>query len=225
MRVARQLVPKEYGLLQIDKTLLPNFPTDKFPVIVRGGTTFNITVSGISTQDDLFFAISGIFIPFVDRLKNDRTPFIYNAYLFQDNVLTVAPTMLGAGSITYLSSIDPPGRSNRAYYLNNRNNAFAFQANALAGGWRMMFDFFKTDSGPWGIGTFLGIANLPAFGPLSVLCYRHIEYDPKSYFFVQGDVSFNVPSLSSTTFQSVTGLTAYKLFQEDLSVPCSHFGT
>jgi len=89
------------------------------------------------------------------------------------------------------------------------------------------FEFVKTDSAPWSKETYLGISELPTFGPLSPLCYKHIEYAPENYSFVKGTVTLSVPPLkdSETVFTSVTGFTASKLFIEDFFKSCMSFSS
>jgi len=223
--VVRSLVPESYGLLPIDEELLPNFPTGKFPLVIRGGVDFNIT----STRGLFVFAYAGIYIPFVDRLNDGHTAFLYNPYAFQDNPIALIGTTLFTGVIVSPAFIDPsPGSdSNDAYYSDQENGNLGFRASALIGGGKVVFDFVKIDSAPWSKETYLGISDLPTFGPFSPFCYKHIEYDPENYSFVKGTVTLGAPPLkaSEIVFTSVTGFTASKLFIEDLFMSCTSFAS
>lgn len=220
--IVRSLVPESYDLLPIDDKLLPDFPLGKFPLVVRGGVDFNIT----STRGLLVFAIAGIYVPFVDRLRDGRTPFIYNPYVFQDNPIALMATTIVTGVAGSLASINPPRRSNAASFEEGSGN-LGFQARALTGRGKIDFKFVKTDSAPWSKESYLAISHLPIFGRLNPLCHKHIEYAPEDYSFVEGTVTLGAPLLqpSEMVFPSVTGFTASKLFSEDFFVSCTSFAS
>lgn len=54
-------------------------------------------------------------VPFVDRLGDGKTPFVYNARLFMDSLFFVAASYLSTGSLTYPSMVTPPRGSYQAF--------------------------------------------------------------------------------------------------------------
>lgn len=54
-------------------------------------------------------------VPFVDRLGDGKTPFVYNARLFMDGLFFVAASYLSTGSLTYPSMVTPSRGSYEAF--------------------------------------------------------------------------------------------------------------
>lgn len=117
------------------------------------------------------FAVAAIYVPFVDRLRDGRTAFLYNPYMFQDNPITLVGTTLVSGVAASLAFINSPRGSNAAT-LEEGNGNLGFEARALIGRGKIDFNFVKTDSAPWSKESYLAISDFPTFGPLSPLCYK-----------------------------------------------------
>lgn len=77
--VAKAVFP--YTLLRVptsDKTLFPNgFPADKHPVLISSALQSDIRMSALQLQDPLLGGSE--LVPYVDRLNDGKTPFIFSA--------------------------------------------------------------------------------------------------------------------------------------------------
>lgn len=75
---------KPYNLLPLptsDKSLFPNgFPAGKFPVLVESTLQSDIRMSDLQLPKDLLGG--SIQVPYVDRLNDGKTPFLFSIKQF-----------------------------------------------------------------------------------------------------------------------------------------------
>jgi len=222
--VARALVPSQYSLLPVNETLLPKFPQGKFPLLVVGGLDYNIS----DTLGLLQFAQGRINIPFVDRLSDGKTSFIYTPSLLMDNLVSGAIAAVEVGSPVYPAIIQPGQGSGKALNIAADGKTVTFNATGILNNALIKFSAASvaSTSVPWPIDTFYTLANLPAFGANSSTCYLHVEYDPSSVLALAGDVSLGPPPLlESMSFSNVYGVSANKVFSETLGVDCATYAS
>ncbi|KAF7965871.1 hypothetical protein HWV62_41194 [Athelia sp. TMB] len=195
---ARRLVPAQYNLLPVDETLLPNFPEGKFPLIVIGGLDFNIS----DTLGLLQFAQGRIQIPFVDRLGDGKTPFMFAPSLLMDNLVSGALAAVEIGSPVYPAIIAPGQGSGKALDVAVNGKTLTFKATGVLN------------------------SGLVEFSALSIsessLPWPHVEYDPVGALALTGNVSLGAPPLQeSASFTDVHGVSASKFFSETLGADCN----
>jgi hypothetical protein len=136
-------------------------------LIVIGGQDYNITGSAGLLQ----FALSRFAIPFVDRLGNGKTPFLYFPAEFTDNPLALVLARLTTPADVYLASIKPPMGSKQALYIDSGVLGFSVSVDKSgSGGVSFVGEPITLSDLPWPLDSYLTIANQPLFGPNSGKC-------------------------------------------------------
>ncbi|KAF8341466.1 uncharacterized protein EI90DRAFT_3034039, partial [Cantharellus anzutake] len=227
--LARSIVPEAYPLLPVNTTILPNFPKGKHPLLVRTGCDFDIK----NTAGLWKFGLAVLLVPFVDRLGDNQTSFMYIAASWQDEPLAILLASAFAGVKSNPSIIEPHPRDLHATFTEedgNGNTLERFRARGVRDDSGVELDLTKTGAGssPWSERAFTDILNFPSFGLYSGdLCLVHFQHLSKTHSFVHGNVAISAPTLFSDEkiFRNVFGTTASKSFYEGLNVNCQHFAS
>lgn len=138
-------------------------------ILIGGGQNYDIKYTG----DLIHFAQVKVQVPFVDRLNDGKTPFLFNANVLMDDPLFEASTILTTGSRTYLSAITPPKGSRHSFYSETGADQ-KFSAREVTGnGYAEFIGVTVPISAlPWPESSYFTIANFPAFGALSDKCFH-----------------------------------------------------
>lgn len=125
--------------------------------------------------DLLQFAQARMIIPYIDRLNDGRTPFSYIPYYFSDNVAITALLPIGVGVKSIQSSIIPAGGTQLAVAQEPGDPTLSFDATGIPSGFvsvkTTIIDSEEADDSR-DSGFYATLSNLPAFGPLSPLCWK-----------------------------------------------------
>jgi len=135
--------------------------------MIIGGQAYNVTGTGGLFQ----LGLARFILPFVDRLGDRKTSFLYIPAMFTDNVLALLTGLL-MHTDAYLSSIQPPMGSKQAFYVDGKNLRFSAHGkkNNSSG---ITFDgeAIPFSHLPWPADSFFKVANQPGFGPKSDKCF------------------------------------------------------
>ena len=138
-------------------------------LIIVGSLNFNIS----DTLGLLQFAQSRIQIPFVDRLGDGKTPFMFAPSLLMDNLVSGALAAVEIGSPVYPAIIAPGQGSGKALNVAVDGKTLTFKAIGVLNSGLVEFSALSVSgtSLPWPVSSFYTISNLPAFGANSSTCY------------------------------------------------------
>src|ERR1700733_2954042 len=135
--------------------------------MIIGGQAYNVT----GTEGLFQLGLARFVVPFVDRFKDRKTPFLYIPAMFTDNVLALLTGLL-MHTDAYLSSIQPPMGSKQAFYVDGKSLSFSpHDKKTNSSG--ITFDSVAIPFSdlPWPADSFFKVANQPGFGPKSDKCF------------------------------------------------------
>ncbi|EKD15513.1 hypothetical protein MBM_06141 [Drepanopeziza brunnea f. sp. 'multigermtubi' MB_m1] len=236
--VARSVIPQQWGINEnAYREILPGFPRDSYPLVVRSGVDHDVGVASLNFALDDFQSVH-VFFPFVDLLGDGYSSFNYNKYLLltYSNVLAIA----GAGTdgtipvpstfkpnleaYAYSSSQSYPGEISFDAYTT------AFATNATSPSHLTVSQKYTPtwEVGPWPVNFYINVTNQPIFT-------RGINCDNQIFLYnttlstgqnaprgIKGSVSLSAPLLpNDSTFHNIFGVKVDTAFLEKNGVPCS----
>ncbi|KAH7364303.1 hypothetical protein BKA65DRAFT_490970 [Rhexocercosporidium sp. MPI-PUGE-AT-0058] len=233
-KIARSIIPKQWGInRKAYCKLLPGFPADSYPLVIRSGVDHDIGVRAFNFRLDDFQLFHTMF-PFVDLLGDGYSSFTYKKYLLLSatNTQGIAAT-IEYGTIPVPSTFSPdleayaysaPGIGVRPgeRYFN------AYSALKPPGTPTAAVKFTSIGAvGPWPMEFYVNATNQPIFEN-GVLCDNQIffynttlstgENAPRG---IKGSVTLNAPLLpNDSTFRNVFGIRVDTAFLEITKVPC-----
>ncbi|EIN06050.1 hypothetical protein PUNSTDRAFT_54339 [Punctularia strigosozonata HHB-11173 SS5] len=230
LALARSIVPSQYPILtQAYQSLLPDFPQDKYPMYLHSILDHDIRELGINLVPD--FTQAGLRFPFVDRLNDGTSSFVWELpLLLSVNLVAV----LGSISVdeTHVGSFEPScdpyaaGSAAGETYFRAWNGVDQLLGKqpSFAG------NFTRVDSQPYPIGFYKNITNQPLFGSVSTttcdnfitLFNSSVTAAPFAPVPVKGTLTVLPPFFpTATTFTDVFGLQMDNAFVEHTGVECS----
>ncbi len=217
----------------MDPTFLPNWPEGKhrkwqtwlgltYPppelylaLLLKTGCLYDIE----KTAGFWKFGLAALTIPFVDRLSDGHTPFLYIAATWHDNAFAILLASAFSNIKSNPSVITPHPRTKHAHFLREDNGASeGFSAHGIHDGSGVESSLTQTASAPWSASSLNDLMNMPLFGPYSDLCMivstprspqrsgysfannfhftsKHIQHQIKGHSFLRGSVTIRAPSL------------------------------
>jgi len=163
------------------------------PILVSTGYQAQIKMQALKIPLSIPFLLNGeVYIPFVDRLNDGKTPFTYPLFGINGRnngqlLSNLIPALLGSteGSVLYPGEFDP---GNMAYLQNDRVNnpgyfttsgEMTFLDNPVSGpsvtNPDYSIEFFPTANSPYTVHTFHSILNQPEI-QYTGQCLRNAQY-------------------------------------------------
>jgi len=232
-KLARSLIPKQWSInKKAYGELLPSFPKDSYPLVVRSGVDHDVGLKAISFKVDDFQTVH-TFFPFVDLFNDGYSSYTYNKYL-----LITATNLLGIGALpeygtvpvpaTFSPNLEAYGYSEDASCPGERYFK-AYSAFELPPKPTVAIKFKDTASiGPWHTNFYVNVTNQPIMTNGDVCDNQIFFYNttlsnganaPRG---VKGSVALSAPLLpEDTTFNDVFGIRVDTAFLEITSVPCA----
>ncbi|KAH9221514.1 hypothetical protein DL95DRAFT_381793 [Leptodontidium sp. 2 PMI_412] len=233
-KLARSIVPKQWAInRKAYCKLLPGFPDDSYPLLIRSGVDHDVGVRELNFKLDDFQLFHTMF-PFVDLLGDGYSSFTYKKYLLLSatNVIGINAT-LGYGTIPVPSTFSP---NLEAYAHSASGNGMisgeryfnAYSALKPPGTPTAAVKFNSIGGvGPWPISFYVNATNQPIFEN-GVLCDNQIFFynttlstgdnAPRG---IKGNVTLSAPLLpKDSTFHNVFGVRVDTAFLEKTQIPC-----
>ncbi|KAK0119138.1 hypothetical protein ONS96_012205 [Cadophora gregata f. sp. sojae] len=232
-KLARSLIPKQWRInKKAYRELLPGFPKDSYPLVVRSGVDHDVGLKAIGFKVDDFQTVH-TFFPFVDLFNDGYSSYTYNKYL-----LITATNLLGIGALPEYGTVPVPATFSpdlEAYgysgdtpcpeerYLN------AYSAFELAPRPTVAMKFKDINKvTPWHTNFYVNVTNQPIMTN-GTLCDNQIFFynttlssDINTPRGVKGSIMLSAPLLpEDTTFKDVFGIRVDTAFLEITSVPCA----
>jgi len=144
-------------------------PRRNIALFVLAGQDYNIT----GTAGLFKFAQARLAVPFVDRLRDGKTPFSYTPSIYTDNPLTQLAATFTTHTNVYLASIRPPMGSKQALYVEGNTLGISVHGKESKSSGVAFVGKQSTLSGlPWPADSFYRVVNQPSFGPKSDKCFN-----------------------------------------------------
>ncbi|KAH7417268.1 hypothetical protein BKA64DRAFT_295493 [Cadophora sp. MPI-SDFR-AT-0126] len=232
-KLARSLIPKEWNInKKAYRELLPGFPKDSYPLVIRSGVDHDVGLKAIDFKVDDFQTVH-TFFPFVDLFNDGYSSYTYNKYL-----LITETNLLGIGALPEYGTTPVPAT------FSPNLEAYGYSGDASCPGERYFNAYsalepppkptvaikFK-DIGivaPWHMNFYINTTNQPIMTD-GKLCDNQIFFYNTSLSNgfnaprgVRGSVTLSAPLLpEDTSFNDVFGVRVDTAFLEIPSVPCA----
>ncbi|CZT02977.1 uncharacterized protein RCO7_06036 [Rhynchosporium graminicola] len=241
--LARSLIPQQWGInRKAYCELLPGFPTDSYPLVVRSGVDHDIGVAKLGFKLDDFQFFTTLF-PFVDFVGDGYSNFAYKPYLLLSKEAEIAINATREYGIVPIPATFSPSLEAYAYApscnsLPSVESYFtAYSDLEPRGTPQAAVKFTSVESvKPWPIDFYVNATNQPVSGD-GTLCDNQIflynttistgDNAPRG---VKGSVTLRAPLLpQDSTFHDVFGVRVDTAFLEKVEIPCAalkgYYGT
>ncbi|KAH8676804.1 hypothetical protein BGZ60DRAFT_403461 [Tricladium varicosporioides] len=229
--LARSIIPAKYGILtKAYESLLPGFPKDKYPLLVKGNLDHDVGLGSFILDD---FQSLHIEYPFIDLLGDGYSCFLYAHHQF---LTATAPLVIGGaavyGTTVIPASFDPAleayayvksssGRKKEEIYFDTYTNSSTCPAVTMK--------FTPTSEHGWPFEYFMNVTNQPFFSNGSKCDNQRFYYNTtlstgvNAPVGVKGEVTIEAPYLQATKssdFGDIYGFKVDAAFVENNLLDC-----
>ncbi|KAJ4309850.1 hypothetical protein N0V84_011278 [Fusarium piperis] len=226
MAVARQIIPQQYAILEhAYRALIPDFPTNMYPVLVQAGQDHDIRFQNFGIPD---FSRAGFEFPFLDILGDGSSSFrwVPEQLISATNLVAIQGSQ-AYGTEVHPSAFNPPCDA-YAMYPDGRT-----YFNGTSGDKFMSLQMKRINANepsPYHISLFENITNQPSFANGSTcdqqirLFNTSLTQAPFHPVPVRGNVKSNLgPFGYGMIFSNVAGFQVGTAFIENNYLPCEMF--
>ncbi|ETW86833.1 hypothetical protein HETIRDRAFT_431393 [Heterobasidion irregulare TC 32-1] len=213
---AQSLVPSQYPLLPVNKTLYPGLSDDQHPIVLELGREANAGPPGLGI---LSFQEAKIEVPDVQRVSDSDRPFLHKRWIAVDDGLDVVGSWVQYGLNTSLETFAPANSSNSSSYSYTVQGAIEAELSALS----------KEETPRFGLDTYTTGATLPWFGTY-LLCAQHtynFTHPVEPFVFTKGTVTLYPPYAGPNATGPITleaaGVHVTASFDISYALACSEF--
>ncbi|TVY78317.1 hypothetical protein LSUE1_G003884 [Lachnellula suecica] len=222
--LARSIIPSQYGILtKAYKSLLPGFPKDSYPLVVRAVLDHDIQVYAANISIPDFQASRA------PNLLGDG----YSSYTYSKYLLVTSTNLVAIAGVAMYGTIPVPSNfsSPQAYaFTNGRDkDVFLDAYTDLLSKEPSVTTRFKptTEIAPWPLDFYKNVTNQPTFTN-GLSCDNQLDIfntllstGKNAPVGVKGDIMIKAPYLpSDSTFRGVHGIKVDVAFVENNAIPC-----
>ncbi|KAG9238671.1 hypothetical protein BJ875DRAFT_24797 [Amylocarpus encephaloides] len=229
-KLARKIIPSQWGILtKAYQQLLPGFPKDSYPLIVKSLLDHDVGLNGTQLIPD--FQTVRVNFPFVDILNDGYSSFQWGKYL-----LITESNEIGIDAIREYGSIPVPSLFKpdfQAYkYARPRSKTIYAEARANTSACADATTKFSPFNrhGAWPLSFYINATNQPVFGDPAKGCDNQILFynttlttGKNAPVHVRGDIFIKAPYAhvpNDRTFRNVFGIKVDVAFLENNYYEC-----
>ncbi|KAI9709006.1 MAG: hypothetical protein M1812_007819 [Candelaria pacifica] len=219
--IARKIVPKQWGILQVYKKYLPSSSGNLYPVVLELGVDHDVRAGSINVPD---FSSVRVTFPFIDLSGDGKSNYRYTPAIFLPPIPLIVAGAEAYGEKAIQSTFDPPCDAYKLVPVGGRTSGqYSFAATSTDNKYNVQLtatvskatNYFPLD-------VYKQVLNQPTFGDgLSCDNYTHIfDTSITKPEVIRANLSGRVPNMPSQQYNDAQGIRLDSAFIEGNNVPC-----